>query len=575
MTRIATYPMNPEAVEQANMAVPVVSKPAERKAWMDAYIEAGGSHKDIEVKLPAADPQKQAKKLSLKNQNANKQASGPPGATKTTCNVTACPADALIVSEKDRSYKLELTRAKPAALPDNPGNIFQVISGWDEKSAVDISFLTKKCSRRAPLPCSVVRVKGGSVDKTIYPGSGKTKVYCQEPTEDWFEKIPLVYFIVHLLFPDKVKPEVYSVDTDGCSEHTPLHARIEAFPHIAWQGGTTLGFGAEIAGENDVKATFGLKGDLSVTYGSKKYSLEAGASDSTKGELGQRGLEGLLKKGFALIEGAAFLKKLDEYAAGRIHLPGADFRPKVTCTLTWPSISVSGKAENIEIKNKYSVTEEIGFTISVLFFGLEVKGDILDFIAAFYCPPLYRIKAAAQEGVKSKYGEIKAVIAMEISGEVSIKGELEYKSHGQNQNVTGSISAFGGFGLKGVIYVEGRVWRVYAGAGASASLMSQKGVTEKSGFTGTLKPLIYEEGKGFDWGGGIEFNGLAFYYAVYAYYGTRSLETDDSTKQKKRGNGLGEQEETDTGYDIKEKKEKMVKGADLLQPWAYPQEQKA
>jgi len=114
------------------------------------------------------------------------------------------------------------------------------------------------------------------------------------------------------------------------------------------------------------------------------------------------------------------------------------------------------------------------------------------------------------------------------------------------------------------------VWRVYAGAGANASLMSQKSVSEKSGFTGTLKPVIYEEGKGFDWSGSIEFNGLAFYYAVYVYYGTRSLKTENSNKGS--GRGRGHDDNTD---DIKEKKEKLVKGADLLQPWCYPEEHNA
>jgi len=50
---------------------------------MDAYIEAGGSYKTLEITPPATDPQQQAKRLSRKNITANKQASGSPGATKT------------------------------------------------------------------------------------------------------------------------------------------------------------------------------------------------------------------------------------------------------------------------------------------------------------------------------------------------------------------------------------------------------------------------------------------------------------------------------------------------------------
>jgi len=334
-----------------------------------------------------------------------------------------------VVSEKGRSYKLELTSKKPTAVPGNPGNILQVIGGWDETSAVAIHFMTKRCSRRASVPCSSVRVIGGTIDRTISPGSGTVKVYCKKPAEHWVERIPLVYFIVHLLFPNKIESETYSVDTEGCSSHKSLHARIEAFPHICWEGGVTLSLGAKMTGKDDVKTVLGLNGDLSVEYGSKKYSLEAETSDSTKDELGNRGIEGLIKKGYALIEGASFLKKLKDYAAGRIHVPGSGYRPQISCTVAWPSMKVSGKAEDVEIKNKYMVVQEVGFTISVVFFTLEVKGDVLDFIAYFYCPALYKIKAAAQEGVKSEYGELKAVIAMEISGEVAIKGGLEYKEN--------------------------------------------------------------------------------------------------------------------------------------------------
>jgi len=63
--------MNKAAVELANKAVPLATTPAERKAWMDAYIEAGGTYKTLGIKPVSIDPYQQAKKLSQKNQIAS------------------------------------------------------------------------------------------------------------------------------------------------------------------------------------------------------------------------------------------------------------------------------------------------------------------------------------------------------------------------------------------------------------------------------------------------------------------------------------------------------------------------
>ncbi len=573
MIRVATKPMSEAAVKEANNAVPAADTPAGKKAWMDAYIKAGGSHKTIVNKAPPANSDQQAIKLSQKNQAANKQSAGSPGTIIRQCTSTLCPADILVISEKGRKYKLELSKNKPKGIPDNLDNVFQVISGWDQESAVDINFLTKGCYRGIPLPCSAVRVQGGNVEKTIPPGAGSVRVFCKTPSQGWAgflsDKIPLPFFISHCLFPDQVDPETYSVKTVGCNDHYPLHAQIEAFTHVSWGGKLALKLDSEKKGQQH-ESTLALTETLSMQYGSKKYSIEVGAKESAKNDLPNRGMGGLIKQGYALVEGASFLKNLNEYAKGK--LPSVSSAPKIKCTLTWPSIEFSGKVENVEIKDRYKVESEGSFTISVVFLGLEVEGDILDFLAYFYCSALYRIKEAAEEGLESKYASLKAVIALKISGEVKISGELQCKFNEQNSSVTGSISSFGGLGLKGEVYAEGRIWRVYAGAGAFASLMSQKNASEKSGFTGTLEPVKYESGKGFDWGGKLEFNGLSFYYAVYSYVGTKSIETKDATGSKKKSKSLGGIEEADTSYDIKEKHEELTKGADLLEPWTYPKE---
>jgi hypothetical protein len=583
MIRVATKPMSKVAVEAANNAVPVANTPAGKKAWMDAYIKAGGSHKTIVNKAPPANSAQQAIKLSQANQAANKQSPGSPGKIVAECRTTLCTADMLVISEKGRSYKLELTRTKSQAAPDNPDNIFQVISGWDQDTAVDINFLTKSCYRGTPLPCSAVRVQGGNVDMTVSPGTGSTKVFCKKPSESWSgflsDRIPLPFFISHCLFPDQIDPETYTVNTVGCNGHYPLSTRIEAFTHVSWGGKLALKFDSEgekspeIKKDEIFKTTAGLTKNLMMQYGSKKYGIEFDGKSETVGKMSNRGLGGLIKKGHALVEGIDFLKKLNEHAKGR-KIPDVSAVPKVKCTLTLPSIEISGKVQNVEIKDKYMVGSEVDFTVSVVFLGIKVEGDVLDFLAYFYCPPLFKIKDAAAEGVKSEYGSAKAVIALKVSGDVKISGDLQCKASGQSNSVTGSISAFGGLGLKGEVYVEGRIWRVYAGAGAFAAAMSQKSASEECGFTGKLEPVKYEGGKGFDWGGSLKFNGLALYYAVYTYCGAKSMETDDSAKQKDKGGGYGGKNESNLSLDLKEKHIELKKGAELLQPWSYPEENK-
>jgi hypothetical protein len=289
--------------------------------------------------------------------------------------------------------------------------------------------------------------------------------------------------------------------------------------------------------------------------------------------MSNQGLGGLIKKGHALVEGITFLKQLDQLARGR-KIPGVSTVPKVKCTLTLPSVEISGNVQNVEIKDKYTVASEVDFKVSVKFLIINVEGDILDFLAFFYCPPLFKIKEAAQKGVKSESGSLKAVIAIKVTGKVEIKGDLQCKASGQSNSVTGSISTFGGLGLIGDIYVEGRIWRVYAGAGAFAAAMSKESASEECGFTGKLEPVKFEGGKGFDWGGSLNFNGLALYYAVYTYCGTRSQETDDFTERKAAGGGIGGKKKSDLNLDFKEKHIELKKGADLLQPWSYPEENK-
>ncbi len=367
---------------------------------------------------------------------------------------------------------------------------------------------------------------------TISPGTGSVKVYSKAPPTSWDKNtLPLPFFFSHCLFPGKEEPESYTVKTVGCGGHESLCAQIEAFPEVSWDGELKLGLNCTNApGADNHETTFGLTSDVNMKYGKQRYKLGV---ESPRGKLNKQGIEGLLAWGFSLVDRATVLKKLSDFIAHK-----ASF---LEVSIIWPSIAISGGAENAEIKDKYLVKPKTDVKIKATILGVEVKGDILDFLAAWYCKPLLDIKKlAAKGGSMGKYGSAKAVIAIVADINVKIGGDLTYESDGQTPKVSGSITSSGTFGLKGEVYAEGRLWLVVAGdvvagAGALGELQSAKDIGTGCGLEGTLTPVVYTKGEGFDWGGKIEFNGLAFYYALYVYYGMEDAKTLDQDKKNNTG----------------------------------------
>jgi hypothetical protein len=221
------------------------------------------------------------------------------------------------------------------------------------------------------------------------------------------------------------------------------------------------------------------------------------------------------------------------------------------------------------------VRSQTDVKIKATILGVGVKGDLLDFLIACYCKPLLEIKRlAAKGGSAGKYASAKAVIAIVADIKTNIGGDLTYESDGQTPKVAGSITASGTFGLKGEVYAEGRLWIVFAGeviagAGVSGEFQSAKDIGTGCGLEGTLTPVVYTKGEGFDWGGKIEFNGLAFYYAKYVYYGMEGAKTLDQDEENNSGFGDAGEPEPNDGKSKSEKKEIKEKII-LWDPCTYP-----
>jgi len=160
---------------------------------------------------------------------------------------------------------------------------------------------------------------------------------------------------------------------------------------------------------------------------------------------------------------------------------------------------------------------------------------------------------------------------LKITVDAKATYDVNITSHDDNMTVKGTLRAQGGFGIKAELSAEFKAkvmwWEAYAGAGAIGELMSDKGQGETSGLFGSVSPVVYDNGKGFDWSGQVGFNGLAFYYAVYAYAGVRSAGSEDKDKEGGRGNVT---ETSDSKIDIKQKAD--IKGkVTLVKPWVYPE----
>lgn len=94
MDRIASTPLNPQAVQAANARVPQAHSPAQKQAWMDAYENAGGK-----VERRGKSDSTHQQKLKQANRAAGKQPSGGSEDTAAKCTATPCTTKTLIIKD--------------------------------------------------------------------------------------------------------------------------------------------------------------------------------------------------------------------------------------------------------------------------------------------------------------------------------------------------------------------------------------------------------------------------------------------------------------------------------------------
>ena len=531
------------------------------------------------VAKPPMDPKQQAK-LSQSNTNATKKPSGGKNAVVTNCSATTCSTKTLVIqddNDKKRSYKLGVDINDPKKNPQ--GNLIQMIGDWKENPA--------KAKFVFPLCCtepSIFLVKGDNVETPVDKSGAIVKLFGKEPANHWAAHtfVPLSVFFEDFLWPTSVKPNRYSVSLKGCPTHLSMNANVEVFTPLSWSGELAFAFMSESASidleytpkkQRKFDTVFSIKGKAELNYGTRKWSVEPKFDKTTATKLRGKSASGLAKKIFNLAEDLAFLRNLDDYSKGKLTLPKNFARPSVKCTINWPSLKIAGSAKNVASEKTWQVGAEYDFSLSGNLIGASLSGDVLDFLAYIYCPALFKIKQIAAEDLKGDSYSAAIILMLEITANVETSYDIKFTGNNDQMKAEGKLKAQGGFGIKAELSAEARAkvlrWEAYAGAGAVGQLMSDGSNSETSGLFGELSPVLVSNTDGWDWGGKVGFNGLAFYYAVYSYAGVRSAESKHfKEKQKSLKNPLASTSSSAGGTENKTEATGIIT---LIKPWVYPE----
>jgi hypothetical protein len=504
------------------------------------------------------------------------------------CNITPCKVDIFIMTKDGHDYILAPNYANPYPDEQNPGNQYQIISSWEADKAATVKFLMKEtCPCEGADPVLQITPPRGGPEPFSPAQASKYKFLCPKPPKELENsELPFWFFLKELLFPWNAKAAEYDVSTKCCAAHKKLRARIEAFPQVKWKGELKIEIGARSSPPTGSGRTLDCrpevkvaKKSLVVTYGNKTYHLSLEpvnlASQAIQEILnnlsGSKDIDALVYLYFALLHKAGFLWQVYQYAkAGLPKVEPINPLSAVKCELTWPSLTLAGEMENVELPGVYQVGVKGKIELKLTIFEFEIELDIFHLLAALYCKPLAMLKEKAKDvsvGKKVRFG-----VNLEIlfSGKLEISGGAEVtKTQGSAVQTEGSVSAFGGLSLRGEPSIHGEWLDVCSGAaGAFVLLASKKDSATPSGFTGKV-PIESpeEEGKLADFGKGrIEFNGLAFYYAVYSYVKVIDAKTKDQD----------ENDPTEVGYKKKKdnqleaiKKREVTQAAVLWEPFTW------
>lgn len=369
--------------------------------------------------------------------------------------------------------------------------------------------------------------------------------------------------------------QTYKLKNCGCTEVEKHQAEVHVFPKMKWGGKVEFGYVTKSGEKERNEQNLGEKGQwklvagLSGNIGSESWSLSTENSNDAKSYF--PGLLNSVKD---------FIDKVDEIAESRTpKLKDEKDLGLLKFKFGYPNVVLDGGVELQECNGSTDVG--IGGSISLEMNPLlkaEVRTDVLDWIIGISGPhgPLLReIKKKAAEGVKSKYAEGKAVVAVDIVLDGSVAGGFKWEKNAADEWIStkgdkqGNLKVGLSVGIEAKVKVEAKIFYVKICLGAEFHVKSDEGADQGIGVYLNLFATTKDDYPAL--GGQFGFTGCALYYTYYAEVGVESSSSDENNSNRRRSKGgAGGMKVSESKTEAKSSEKEMNKIVTLFKPAKWP-----
>jgi hypothetical protein len=464
---------------------------------------------------------------------------------------------------KARKFQLDVINTAPNF--NGNQHVLQVVAQTDKPETVTIEYDKATCIHDDN-ECPSIIVDGGDYyNQRVTSSPFKLKAKPFQKTEDLgFWDFMQSYFLPDLR---DLKPEIYTITTDGCADISGQKAFVHCFPTFEWSGKIEAGMKHKY---NEV----GLLEDREFSFGGEIKYVRNGNTTRFGGKSTSTGNK---EVSFPKLESmlTSIVSKLDdiknssqETALNSMGKTISDVKTDtgsddlVIVEVEPPKISLGGALKLAES----SATGDVGMAGDVTLdlsplIGLKVETDLLDWLIMTFSGGLgtflLKVKGLAARS-KAKIAEIensgvlnsaakkdmtkdltdkkgKAIFDAELYVKFIAKGEIsakcEWKKEVDNSwlslegDKTASASAKITFKLEAVAKAKAEAFCVKISIGAELHVAGAKSSAEGIGIETTLFATTEDNKPAL--GGNIRFTGMAIYFTSWAEAGIKTAESDE------------------------------------------------
>jgi hypothetical protein len=497
---------------------------------------------------------------------------------------------------KGRKFQLDVINTDPNF--NDSQHVIQVVAQTDKPETVTIEYDKAPCTKGDDA-CPSIVINGGEYSNqktTAKPFKLTAKPF--QKTED----LSFWDFMQSYFLPDMrdLKPEIYTINTGGCSDISGQKAFVHCFPTFEWSGKVEAGMKHKynaVGLLEDREFSFG--GEIKYVRNGNTTKFGGKTTSTNNKEVTFPKLESML---------TSIVSKLDdiknssqETALNSIGKTISDVKTDtgsddlVIVEVEPPKISLGGALKLAES----SATGDVGMAGNVTLdlsplIGLKVETDLLDWLIMTFSGGLgaflLKIKGLAARS-KAKIAEVelsgvysstakkdmekkikdeegKAIFDAELYVKFIAKGEIsakcEWKKDVDNSwlsvegDKTASASAKITFKLEAVAKAKAEAFCVKISIGAELHVAGAKSSAEGIGIETTLFATTAEDKPAL--GGNIRFTGMAIYFTSWAEAGIKTAESIDDEFKNITGRSDESSEEStvsenDSSTDYSEKKQ--------------------